>query len=803
MLKRIWVDTCRFIWMGTTCWVCLTSASAQTRLPSSNIPSSHVQQSFETNSQAQTSNRRPKITEAAYTNSTNNLQPTPLLEPTPDATDTPAPTAPTNVTPPPPSNFATKDVVKKEEAVPQSASDLGSLLKKSNSSPSTSVQSRTPIVHDPRIRGSRIGSLAASGSYWVPARIDLDTILSKFDSRQVQSVTIIPGPYTSLLGPGVAFADIQLLQSPRYDNVQFHGETSADYRANGNQYFGQQSVMLGSQDWGGRFNYGLREGGNYRAGNGQLIPSAYQSQEMTLALGRDWKDDSLEVSVLRLDQNNVLFPGYVFDIDNLVTDGYEATHTHREFGVFDALTTDVWYNRTAFVGNAQNVQKRQFFPALNLIAYQGFTDVDSMSTGYRQAMLLGGSDNDWFKFSVGHDFRFIKQELNEISSGVQFGLPIPFNNSNSPIPKSFQANPGVFAEYEEQLNEDLTLKAGGRFDFVQADITDDPQKLANVGITPAPYANVVGTDQSQSDYELLSGFGTVQRSIGNGHSVFSGLGYAERAPTLTELYAAQPFMLVLQNGLNNVTGDPRLTKEKFIQADIGWEYRSDVTRTGVRAFHTWGYDYITFENTRTSFVPPNGDVGQVALRYVNTDRVTFRGVETFSELLPASLLTPFATLKYVEADDLTRDGRFATTNGSALAPSQRVIGASRGAFNGSNTRGGAREPLPGIAPLDTRLGLRLRDPSSKKRWTYEVSARIVDQQNRVATSLFETPTPGFTTWDMRSVIMPFSTSNFVVSTGIENFLDRTYREHLDFRTQNGLSVLQPGATFYLSSCLTY
>ena len=37
-------------------------------------------------------------------------------------------------------------------------------------------------------------------------------------------------------------------------------------------------------------------------------------------------------------------------------------------------------------------------------------------------------------------------------------------------------------------------------------------------------------------------------------------GYAERPPTLTEMYAAETFMFVLQNGLNTVTGDPRLNR---------------------------------------------------------------------------------------------------------------------------------------------------------------------------------------------------------------------------------------------------
>jgi len=207
------------------------------------------------------------------------LQPTPFTEPrinvrgdTPQTTSSTSniasglrvPTASQNGNSAP-ATFGNKDIVSGSEALPQASTDLGSLLKRSPSALSVGVQSKTPIVSDPRVRGSRIGSLAASGSHWVPARIDLDTILSKFDSRQVESVTITPGPFTSLLGPGFAFTDVQLLRSPRYQGgPQVHVSADADYRANGNQSFGQQSFLFGASDWGARFNYANRQGGDYR-----------------------------------------------------------------------------------------------------------------------------------------------------------------------------------------------------------------------------------------------------------------------------------------------------------------------------------------------------------------------------------------------------------------------------------------------------------------------------------------------------------------------------------------------------------
>ena len=707
-----------------------------------------------------------------------------------------------------PATFGNKDVVTSAEALPLASSDLGNLLKKSPSSLSVGVQSKTPIVSDPRIRGSRIGSLAASGSHWVPARIDLDTILSKFDSRQIESVTITPGPFTSLLGPGFSFTDVQLLRSPRYrDGPQAHGSTDADYRANGNQVFGQQSLLFGSTDWGARFMYANRQGDDYTDGSGTAIPSSYKSQEMTLALGRDWKNDSIELNVLRLDQTDVIFPGYFFDMDFLVTEGYELTHVHQDFGFFDRVQTDIWYNRTRFAGNAQNPRKRAFFPVLDLQAYQGSTNVDSMSTGYRQSMILGGTANEGYKFTAGHDLRFVRQELNEFGSGLDILFGEPFAG-NSPIPKSFQVNPGLFAEYEEELGEATIVKTGSRIDFVQSDITADPQSLAQVGLgppvgtgLPASYADIVGTNQSQQDLLLLSGFGRITRSYNEQNTGTLSLGYAERSPNLTELYAAQPFMLVLQNGLNNVTGDPTLSKEKLLQLDIGWEYQSQSVRSGVRGFHVWGFDYITFENTDVQINPITQDVSQVSLRYVNTDLATLTGSEAFLELMPNSPFTPFGTVKFVEGRDHTRNGRFGTTNGTQLNPSEKNFNVVRGFFSG--VVGGNSEPLPSIAPLEARIGGRLHDTSPRQSWNVELSARIVDQQNRVARTLFETVTPGFTTWDLRSVFRPAFSDKLVIAMGVDNILNLRYREHFDFRTQNGLSIFQPGASFYLSTGLTY
>ncbi len=124
-----------------------------------------------------------------------------------------------------------KDVVSGAESLPNVSSDVGSLLGKSSSSLGTNVQSVHPssaILVSEALASDHLPRQGLIGS----ARIDLDTVLSKIDSRQIADVVVIPGPYSSLYGPGFQFVDFQLQHAPRYASRQItwrieHGREGA------------------------------------------------------------------------------------------------------------------------------------------------------------------------------------------------------------------------------------------------------------------------------------------------------------------------------------------------------------------------------------------------------------------------------------------------------------------------------------------------------------------------------------------------------------------------------------------------
>ncbi len=213
-------------------------------------------------------------------------------------------------------------------------------------------------------------------------------------------------------------------------------------------------------------------------------------------------------------------------------------------------------------------------------------------------------------------------------------------------------NPGLFLEYFEDLQNSWAFRSGGRLDYVQTDIVDDRAKLDAIGLgqNPATFEEIVGTNQSQTDRFLYSCYSSLEHQYSSSLASSASIGFAQRPPTLTELYAAQPFLLMLQNGLNNVTGDPRLKNEKLIQADFSIDFEGEYLKAGCRGFHGWAMDYITFENTSVQTGPPNGDVQQVSLRYVNTDLATLIGGEAFAELFPRSPLSHSCHLRVLMAE---------------------------------------------------------------------------------------------------------------------------------------------------------
>ena len=272
----------------------------------------------------------------------------------------------------------------------------------------------------------------------------------------------------------------------------------------------------------------------------------------------------------------------------------------------------------------------------------------------------------------------------------------------------------------------------------------------------------------QRHFNLVSAFWTADYKWTDQITFLAGYGFAQRPPTLVELYGDGPFLALLQNGTNFVVGgNPALYPEQLNQIDIGAKANFDTVRAGANGYYAFVHDYITFQELPKVI---NG-VGQTVpsftgYRFINTPQARLSGFESYVEYDMTDWLTPFGTLAYANGRDLY-----------------------------------SHQALPSIFPLDSRAGFRLHDTAKRPKWTVEFSARMVAGQQNAATSLNQVTSEGFTVFDIRSYWQV--RDNLLLTAGIENLFNRNYQEPFDLRDGVNGGVYQPGFNFYVGFRWTY
>ncbi len=656
------------------------------------------------------------------------------------------------------------------ESAVRGTTDVGDLLAKSFSSTGLVIQRRNQIIGEPHLRAFRQGQIItqADGAYWFPARPDLDTIVSKIDSSNVANIVVIKGPYSVRHGPSFSVIDIESIAPPRYQNgVEYHGSSSFVYKTNNQAWSGQQGVWGGGADYGFRATWDSLTGNDYYAGNGAQLPSSYNSQNFNVALGMDLSDIThLDIKALRIMQRNVEIPGTISDLRKLTTDGITTRFVADETHYFTKFVFETWYNQTTFAGDDFSTGKKKQIPELDGVfigqdtqfgqsprgSLALVTGGDGAAWGYRE-YLTWGRENE-LQFTFGTDLHYLSQRIDErntifVNTPIQQGFIL--DSEDFGVPRGRTIDPGIFIDGAAPISERFTVRAGGRIDFYQTGLQSPVANLAQLQANLGPNVDM------ERYFTMGMGYLTSDFKYNDNWTVIAGGGYAQRAPTLVELYSNQTFLGLLQNGFVSNVGNPGLRREQLYQVDLGVRGQFENVRLGATGYAGWVKDFITYRLT--------GETGDLAFintiipeyQFINTPRATLMGAESYVEVDVVEWLAAFGTFSYLDGRDRTR-----------------------------------RETLPGMWPMEGRAGIRIHDAQPRPRWAVEVSSRMVASQNQFAKSLLEEETAGFTIFDARAYWAV--RQNLLLTMGVENFTDRGYREHLDLRT--GLGVYQPGINYY-------
>lgn len=730
----------------------------------------------------------------------------------------------------------------------QPTSDLGQVLNSASGATGVEIQRRNAVVTDARIRGYHFGQVVTHGDhgFFFPARLDLDTAISKFDPESIRDLLVIKGPYATRYGPGFAFLDIITFDSPRatgYKDWELHGRTTFGYQTNGQRWSGLQSVEYGARDWGFRATYNILAGNDYSApgyvsplGNDR-VPSSYNSQNFNFALGVDLTSKtSVEFKGMRIRQQDVEFPGLYFDIDQLDTEAYSIRLTVKENPYFDLLTVDGWYNTTVVDGSTRQGYKQAFlsrflpgpsgfnltpvapqptYPSfrsgtapdgtpvyLPLFTDQSTTHIAQSTEGFRAAWTWGPKDS--VNLTLGVDTTRVSNYLIESIRIIDPSGQVPTSGTFIPgqpnllqqnlgIPNSTSVNPGVFAEFNVPVNDRTTLRAGARTDYVNT--TSDPRLITgNIDIFGGPQVPGNGVDRTTVDpviFSVAPWDQRLDRDFGLWAAFLSGEYKFDDALTGTASvgYSMRAPTLTELYAVGPFIGVLQPGFNRLIGDPRLDPEKVTQFDLGLRGDYGWfkgGVNgFYAFINDYITYDRNKSGDGITQVIFTNTDRATLAGGEIYGQVEATRWLTPFGSATYVQGRDLTHNDNRRSPN---LVSSRRD--------------GLATEPLPGIPPLELRSGVRVHeavDNNVAPKWSIEFGVRTVFDQGLFAASLNEQRTGGFTIVDIRSFWQV--TPSLLVTAGVENVGDRLYLEHLDPRAGNLL--YRPGTNFYLATQYKY
>jgi iron complex outermembrane receptor protein len=214
------------------------------------------------------------------------------------------------------------------------------------------------------------------------------------------------------------------------------------------------------------------------------------------------------------------------------------------------------------------------------------------------------------------------------------------------------------------------------------------------------------------------------------------LAYNERTPTGSELYG---FYLYNAQDNYDYIGNALLKNESSIQAELNVVFQNKANRLQVTGF------YNRIRNFITGLVDPSLSsmtIGAYGVKeYENIPYATLTGIELSAVLKPAKYWFFVTTLRYTYGIDNTD------------------------------------QPLPMIPPIKNVSSLRYQPGKLSFQAEYEAAA----SQARVSSNAGEDETPGYMLLHGR---IGYNLDIFKVNSdlqfGIENILDHSYHEHLDW-----------------------
>ncbi|RLL36650.1 TonB-dependent copper receptor [Acinetobacter cumulans] len=550
-----------------------------------------------------------------------------------------------------------------------------------------------------------------------PYRMDAPT--SYISPESYDRISVIKGPQT------VQYANTGSAATVIFERRPEQLDAEKNYR-------GQASVLMGSfgrldhnveaaigdEKKYVRLNANRSVSDSYKDGNGAKVPSDWERWNADLALG--WTPDEntwVELTGGKAD-GEAVYAGRSMD-------GSQFARESLGLRVEKKNVTDVIKKIEAQVNYSFNDHIMDNFslrtPPMehDMTTHVMVPNPSSMQVTRRTLNARMAVTHEWDKlqFISGFDMQQNKHAGGMVSKSM-----------NMPVTEDmkFQSY-GGFGEISYPLSENNKLVSGLRLDQVK--VTDERAASANAGLN---------TELSDTLPSAFIRFENKHPDHDDGKT-YIGLGYVERMPDYWELFSPKHGNAGTANTFNGVK------TEKTLQLDAGYQHAHGAFSSWVSAYAGLINDYIlmSYHDHSSSMPGMNHGTASKTAGAKNVD-ATIAGAEAgigyqFTDAIQADISAMYAW--------------------------------------GKNTTDG--KPLPQIAPLEARVNLRY----VQEKYTLGALWRVVNSQNRISQDQGNIvgydmhQSAGFGTLALNGTY--HVKEGVDLSLGVDNVLDKTYKEHLN------------------------
>ncbi len=619
--------------------------------------------------------------------------------------------------------------------------DVGDLLKKDVAGLGTIRKSGIGL--DPILRGLAKENLpvVVDGAQLhgaCPNRMDPPTF--HVTPNQVESVTVVKGPFDVTLGPGEVGGTVAVRtrQPEMYQNFAIRPELRAGTESTSLSKRAAIDLTGGQQPFAFRFSYDYQNFDGYE--NRNRVTAGFQQQNaglhadfLTAAWGR------LELGYTGQRSKDVFYPTLAMDSpeDNLdlVSAGIQFLQLPSAFKTLEFRV----YNSKVY-HRMDNLSKFEYARPAPMMKMEAIAN--NRTTGGMIKADVAALDG----IPVGADYSTVWWDARQT---VLWPVPGPGLRA---IPDATIDDLGLFVQPRKVFGP-LTLDAGLRTDFVRS-------RADAIGPVEAGYYRLYyGIDLRNSDVRSntnVSGFARATYRGFSSASLYFGVGRGVRSPDARERYR---ILGAIPGGRYEI-GNPDLQPEANLHFEAGASAPTGSRlQYGISLYHSSIHNFITRVATgKTYMMKP-------VLANENVD-ATLYGFELSAGWALTGNFSVNAETSYIHGDNDTY-GR----------------------------------PLGEILPWEGRISLRY-DRQAGKYWA-EVAARMAAVQDRFDPVVDAGRTPGFTTYDVLFGWKPHSIMMVTagVQNLLDRFYFEHTAQRFAFN-QDGFTtadrIPEPGRSFYLN-----